>query len=192
MSIYVQYQNSTRLNTLLDGIETAIRFTDNDRITWINNYLSIETASTDGLDNWGRILGQNRIVPAGIGGAKNVLGFDTGIPPAPINDGYPQNFDNGNFYDSSHDSSTVVLVDDAYRVLLKILYLKYTTNNSIASLNLMIQSFAGNRGEAYVLSGNMSISYVFNFTLKPFEINLFENTDCLPVPAGITLNLIFN
>ena len=183
MTIYNQYNNSPNIINFCANMQAAIAFDDSDVTQAISNYLSIATASTDGLNAWGIILGQSRVVQSG-DNLTGVFGFDNGEPPATGQ--YPQNFDNGSFF-SGNTGSSVNLNDTAYRALLQLLYFKYANNCSIASLNRIIQAYSVGRGEAYVLDGKMAVTYYFGYTLTLWEINLFTNTSCLPRPSGCQL-----
>lgn len=55
--IYAQYSNATNLINLLNGIEPLININIED---FHRVYFDIDTCNTEGLDNWGRIIGQNR------------------------------------------------------------------------------------------------------------------------------------
>lgn len=189
--MYLQYQNiAPKFNYLVQATANAMLFKD---IDFTNDYLNIKTASTAGLDNWGIILNQPRVVHSGLA-YDGVFGFDTGVIPQNTSD-YPQNFNYGTFYNVDY-APTTSLTDTQYRALLLLLYSKYTTNNSLASLNSIIQQYAlfnNAAGIPYVTSSyDMEITYTFNYPLEPYEINLFLNTDCLSVPAGVHKNIIIN
>ena len=183
MAIYNQYNNSKNLINFCANMQAAIAFDDTDVAQAISDYLSIATASTDGLNAWGIILGQSRVVQSG-DNYTAVFGFDNGTPPSKGR--YPQNFNNGSFF-SGNAGGTVNLNDTAYRALLQLLYFKYANNCSIGALNQIIQAYSIGRGESYVLDGKMAVTYYFEYTLTLWEINLFTNTSCLPHPSGCQL-----
>ena len=187
--IYLQYQS--KAPTFINFVQATANAMLFQNIDFTTDYLNIKTASTAGLDNWGIILNQPRVVYSGLAYA-GVFGFDDGVIPSNTDD-YPQNFNHGTFYNPAY-APTTSLTDTQYRALLLLLYRKYTTNNSLADLNSIIQEYAlfnGAEGVPYVTSSyNMEITYTFNYTLQPYEINLFLNTDCLAVPAGVTRNVI--
>lgn len=184
--IYVQYQNSQKLKQLCELTAAAVGYTDLQREDFIVDYLSIDTANTAGLDNWGRILGQSRVVPIG-DDLSGVFGFDDG--DIPVSDQYPQNFDNGTFYTPT-TATTISLDNEQYRKLLKLIYRKYNTNNTLAQLNEIIQAYSGTRGESYVIeSGTMEITYYFGYVLEDWETYLFYNTPLLPRPSGVSLDI---
>lgn len=187
--IYLQYQNSPKLINLSEKISNSLLFKN---WNFPDDYLNIKTANTAGLDNWGKILNQPRTVNSGLAYPK-VFGFDDGIKPQNTDD-YPQNFYDSNFYNPNFPQ-TQELNDTQYRALLLLLYRKYTTNNSIYELNGIIREYAvfnESPGIPVVFSGyDMSITYKFDYVLQPYEYNLFKRTDCLSVPVGVKLKLIF-
>ena len=187
MGIYNQYNNSPTLIAYCQNIQNAIAFSDTDVQQFCSNYLNISTANTDGLNAWGTILGQSRILQSG-GQYLDVFGFNNGTPP--IGNNYPQNFNNGSFF-SGKGAGTVSLTDTSYRALLQLFYSKNSTSNTLASLNKIIQNYSAGRGQAYVLeTGKMAITYYFDYPLLPYEINLFANTQCLPKPSGVSLSIV--
>lgn len=183
--IYLQYQNSPKLISLVNKTANALLFKD---INFTNDYLNIRTASSEGLDNWGIILNQPRIVYSGEA-YDNVFGFNNGFIPLNTTD-YPQNFYYSNFFNIVY-SPTIAINDDQYRALLLLIYRKYTTNNSIYDLNNIIQEYSemmGASGVPYVKSNyDMSITYKFNYYLLPYEAYMFNRYNILPKPAGVKL-----
>lgn len=188
--IYIQYSNSPNLINFTESLSTSLEFLEKD---FANDYLNIKTATVAGLDNWGIILNQSRIVNSGLA-YPGVFGFANGIKPNNTED-YPQNFNHGNFYNPAYQPS-IILNDTEYRALLLLLYRKYTTNNSLNDLNNIIQEYAlfqgilENKLPFVTSSYNMEITYTFPYIPEPYEINFFLNTDCLAVPAGVIANII--
>lgn len=191
--IYLQYTNSPNLISLVNKTANSLLFKD---INFTEDYLSIKTANTAGLDNWGIILNQPRIVNSGES-YDNVFGFDTGIVPTDTTT-YPQNFYHSNFYNINF-APTITLDNTQYRSLLLLIYSKYTINNSIYYMNKAIQDYAinmGATGTPVVYSTyDMNITYKFDYTLQSYERRLFNNTQTgesiLPKPSGVDLNFIY-
>jgi Protein of unknown function (DUF2612) len=187
--IYRQYSNSPKLISLVQKTANAMLFKN---IDFTVDYLDIRTANTDGLNNWGIILNQPRVVRSGLA-YDGVFGFDDGAPPSDTTT-YPQNFYHSNFFNISY-SPTQELTNSQYRALLLLKYRKYTTNNSLKDLNDIIIEYAdisGGGGIPYVFSTyDMNITYKFNYVPLPYETYLFKDTPILPKPAGVNLNLIF-
>ncbi len=186
--MYAQYKNSPTFINLVQKFSNALLFKDVD---WINDYLSIETATTEGLDNWGIILNQSRIVNSG-GIYDGVFGMFNGDI---ITDdtSYPQNFFNSNFYNINY-APTIALNNTQYSALLMLIYNKYTTNNSLSELNTIMELYKeriGSIGQAVVFETYpMGITYRFDYIPAPYEIHLFNN-GILPKPAGVKVKLEF-
>lgn len=188
MALYIQYQNSSRFKSLLSQLEAYLTIPIKD---FYDHYFNIDTADTQGLANWGRILNQpNNIVTTQFVGS---FGFDNGVPPDPLATGYPQNWDNGNF---GVESTNAVLTDSQYRVLLKLVYLTYTINNTVWSCTNVVNQYIQEQYndptlKCTVIESLMSFTYDFNFTLQPWEISIFETNQKLPKPAGIGYNVVW-
>lgn len=186
--MYAQYKNSPTFINLVQKFSNALLFKDVD---WIEDYLSIGDATTEGLDNWGIILNQSRIVNSG-GIYDGVFGMFNGDI---ITDdtSYPQNFFHSNFYSTNY-SPTIALNNTQYSALLMLIYDKYTTNNSLSELNNIMELYKeriGAVGKAVVFETYpMSITYRFNYLPAPYELHLFNN-GMLPKPAGVKVKLEF-
>lgn len=153
MSIYIQYQESPKLTALVNGITTLYSQNGNtipksyDIVNFRTNYYNIMLCNSDGLDNWGRILGVNRtqpfnIVPTKIFGFKDAT--STSNPPPPItNFGYPAQGNipakKSNFYATQRGLNT--LNDIQYRLLLLLAMQKYNSNFSLGSINTMLTNY---------------------------------------------------
>jgi len=181
--LYIQYQNSIKFVNLLTQLEAYLSIPVRD---FYNHFYNLQTCDTQGLNNWGKILNQTRntLVPD----YSQVVGFENGIPPDPIDTGYPQNFNNGNFYGGQ--TRTVILDDAKYRLLLQLIYQKYSVDCSVAACTNVINYYIQQRynNPAYyceIIEGNMEFVYLFSFTPQDWEIALFKYSQVLPKPAGI-------
>lgn len=184
LQIPIQYANSNNLINFIKNWLGAIDFISVDDFS--SYYLNISTATTKGLNMWGGILNQSRIVSLN-DATSGVFGFDNGIPP--VGSQYPQNFQQGNFTSNQPANTNISLSDEAYRQLLQLLYYKYNSNYSVGSLNKMIQLYCNGRGQAYVLQNGFTIEYHFLFSLEAWEQNLFYNTDLLPLPTCFSIKI---
>jgi len=183
--IYLQYEQPN-ITAYVDSLQTNISVS---AAKFNNEFFNILTCNAAGLDNWGIILNQPRSVLVPNWLAKNKIGFDTGTPPASTGD-YPQNFNNSNFAQFAATTS-ILLSDDQYRALLQFTYLNYVTNATLKTINKNMNFYynpGNNNGRqvAVTNSGNMQITYTFNFALQPYEIILFNQpTNVLPTPIGV-------
>ena len=218
MAIYVQYSNSPILVRYIELLRLFLNSSsDFDTLAWIDAYLSIATADTDGLDNWGRILGRDRLVVTG-NAFQDVIGITDPNANVPntlksyrATNNYIQNFANnqnlpndspgGHFFPNI--GGATALNDTAYRPLLQLLYSKYTNNNTLASMNAIIKAYAQQTGKTqeqidgtYVtenVTSPMSILYYFDFDINlTYEYNLFVNENILPKPTGVSLLVQWN
>ena len=190
---YVQFATATNLNKLFDELRPLLTI---DPLEFWRDYFDIDTCLTDGLDNWGRILDFDRIIQ--ISTADNgVFGFGEGNYPIPP-DGYPQNFNNGNFFDPNEAEAFVSyrLTDYEYRIVLKFRYASLTSNLSMKAINKIMNDLIRGINEQYkcavIQSDVMQLTYKFNFTLQPWQKSIFTNRNALPVPAGVTAILLEN
>jgi hypothetical protein len=187
--MYLQYQNTPKFTDLLDKLTAYLLIPINQ---FYEHFFNLDTADTQGLKNWGVILNQGNVVLA-----RNydyVFGFNNGTAQTPPDIGYPQNFGHGNwavYYDRR------TLTDDQYRILLKLTYLNYITNNSLASCVSIVNTYIQeqyNNPDKYctLLNGNMIFTYHFNFALTDWEVALFKDSHKLPTPAGIGYNVTWD
>lgn len=172
-TILSQYANSPAIMALIRGMNKMI-----DPAADIEKFLrevwDISTATTWGLDNWGRILGISRLLE--IQGDDPTFGF-MGSTLQP--------FGRGTFTRPGA-TSIYSLADEAYRALLMLKAAANVSNCSVPSLNSIIQNMLAGRGPCYVLEvGAMQIRYVFEFILTPYERALMRNQNVPPKPAGV-------
>lgn len=202
--LYVQYSNAINLKSLLYGGETSkidglpypglIDYLTINPNEFLTTYFSLSTTtSTDGLDNWGRILQVNRTVYLPNVETNSIFGFDTGIPASPIDIGYPQNFDNGNFWGG--DTYPYALNDLQYLFLLQLRYASLNTNCSLASaaaiLNTYFKALDPTQEVIVTESGIMQMTITLTNPAPAYQIYVLQyRPDVLPIPAGVKYNLI--
>lgn len=182
--MFIQYQNAPKFKSILEKLSVYLTIPIEE---FYQHYFNIETADTQGLDNWGKILNQSRTIQTP--DLTSIFGFDTGVPPSPLTTGYPQNYNNGTFYGGQ--TIPVILGNDSYRILLQFKYSSYTVNNSVAACMTVINNYIKKQyplNPSYkcdIIEGNMYFIYNFNFALQPFEVALFHYNKILPTAAGI-------
>jgi len=168
-----QYDNAPKLQAIVDQknawYQTAqVTFWEN----WITNVFDIRTADSFGLDLWGIIVGIGRGLNVPEGG-YNFSPFNT----APCNfGGFNPNYQ----------------LDDAmFRKLILAKTLTNVSRNTIPNLNAIIVGLFGDRGTVYYSdNGNMSISFHFNFQLRPYELAILTQSTALNKPAAVSLNYV--
>ena len=180
IDIYIQYQNASNFANLLRGITDYLTIPITE---FYSDFFDLRTCTTQGIDNWGRILNQSRVIQ--YFDFTDIFGFDLGLPPPEPHE-YPQNYNHGNFF--SFGGSSTSLDDTAYRALLQFTYFNQTIDCSVGACVSVVNYYVrqSNPNNKCVLTeSNMSFNYAFNYQLQGWEIVLFTYTKILPTPAGI-------
>lgn len=196
MVAYVQFANSKRINLLIDQIVASLRI---DPEEYWYNFFNIDSANRDGLDNWGKIFGFSRVIQVG-DSTDDVFGFGRDEDyPLPYENAYPQNFDNGVFFDPDTDADSTTpyeLNDYQYRQVLKFRYRCLTSNFSMISINHILNELLVSLDSNYkcfaIQTGQFRIEYRFNFQLNDWMRAIFNNRKLLPVPAGVLAVILEN
>lgn len=171
-----QYQNAKNLLSLMQ--QKQAWYDENQSLFWTDwetNVFDLNTADQFGLTVWAIILDIPIIVV--VVPPSNVIGFGWG----PLH----KNFTHGNFRASS--GSQQLTVEQA-RTVLKMRYFQITTRGTVPEINKFMANLFENDGPCYVLDNeNMSMTYVFEFSV-PSSLNyIFTNYDILPRPAGVSV-----
>lgn len=173
-----QYAASPVINRLISDRESYFPATwqeDFYNVVW-----NVDTAQGIGLDIWGRIvvIGRNIEVPA-----PDYFGFNTS----------PQSwspFGQDSFYTGPTATQTVTLADPAYRVLILAKALSNIASTDSRSINRVLQQLFPGRGRAWVNDlGSMSMRFVFEFALEPWEKSVLVGGGVLPRPAAVGAKL---
>lgn len=190
---FIQFATAENLNKLFDELLPLITI---NPLEFNRDYFDINTRNADGLDNWGRILDFERVIQILIG-TNGVFGFGEGTYPIP-EDGYPQNFNNGIFYNPAYadDAIAYTMLDNEYRLALKFRYLSLTTNLSLQAINrimnYLLVGLNPNFKCVVTQTAVMQLTYKLNFQLQPWQLSLLTNRSILPVPAGVTAIILEN
>lgn len=176
-AILWQYNDADRLQSLLTQkqawyVETQTEFwTD-----WVRDVFNLLTANEFGLSVWGVILG----IPLSIGlpgtGARPVWGFGS----------FNRNFEHGNF---GRDSAGVAgLTVEQKRLILRLRYYQLVSDGSAPFANYVIRQVFG---MGYVLDPeDMTCTYVFPVALPQTVMQVIQDLDLLPRPAGVQVNIL--
>lgn len=145
---------------------------------WYKDVFDLRTANEFGLGVWAIILG---------------LSITVNNEPQPFNTGwgfgeFRVNYFGANFNNPTQDIP--ISTEDA-RVLLRLRYYQLTANATVLDLNAMIadvfESFAVGSPGHVIDNFDMTMEYIFNFSL-PFSLEgLLVLLDALPRPAGVSL-----
>ncbi len=199
MAIYVQYTNAINLKSLLYGGTKSkinglpypglLKYLTINELDFLTGYFSLSnTTTTQGLNNWGRILQISRTIRVPNIIDNSILGFDTGTPPDPIDTGYPQNFNNGNFYGG--ETTLYRLNDPQFLFLLQMRYATLNTNSSLASANLILNTYFKALDPAQEVTvtddGPMNMLISLLLPAPAYQVYILNyRSDVLPIPAGV-------
>jgi len=140
----------------------------------------IDTAVGYGLDAIGRKVGIGRVVTIA---SADYLGF-SGASGAS-----GDSFNAGIWYSGGATTVNFALTDDSYRLLILAKAAANITNGSIPALNQILLTLFPHRGNCFVEDGlDMTLTYVFDFPLEPFEAAIVTNGSVLPTPTGVFAN----
>lgn len=176
-TILSQYDNSPRLLALVEGFNAHID-PERDIDAFYAQVFDPRTATGWGLDVWGRIVAVDRAVT--LAGNPGAFGFDgSGLMP----------FGEGPFW-NANATTTHVLADEAFRLLIFMKAAINITDGTLASLNRILHRFFAERGPVMALhTGTMHMRLVFCFMLKTYERAILAKADMTPIPAGVGYEL---
>ncbi|NVN09699.1 DUF2612 domain-containing protein [Nguyenibacter vanlangensis] len=177
-TIISQYANSPTINALIEAWNQSI-----DPSSDIQNFYdliwNVQTATGYGLDVWGRIVGVGRVLQVA---NTSYIGFAQQSPTVTT-------FGSGILYSGGATTGNYSLTDDAYRQLIMAKAAANITNGSITSINAILAILFSGRGACYVAdSGNMTMTYVFEFVLTPVDVSVVVTSGILPRPAGVQIS----
>ena len=179
-TILSQYSSSTVLLTYLDFLAQNLDVTQNVD-AFYDQVWNIDTATGWGLDFWGQIVGVSRTLSV----TSQYFGFSN------ADDINIVGFNQAPFYAGEPLTGNVELTDDAFRKLIYAKAATNITNCTIPAINKILRELFGESGTCYVTDGlDMTMQYVFEFTLSPVQISIISTTGALPRPAGVAATFI--
>lgn len=176
-----QYADSPAINRIIDDRKSYFDTSWGDE--FYATVWNVDTAQGFGLDIWGRIvvIGRSLEITSG-----DYFGFNTSPSAQSWNP-----FNQQPFYSGQNRTSTHILQDQAYRTLILAKALSNISDTNPKSLNRVLRNLFPGRGNAYVLdTGSMSMQYVFDFYLEPWERSVVYAQGILPRPAGVSVTVI--
>src|SRR6185312_8054440 len=207
-TVISQYSNSAHLIALLEKIDEwispDINFEQFYDLIW-----NIDTAVGYGLDVWGRIVGVGRVLQLGLGSyfGFGEAGDRTGFNQSPFYNGQPTTY---NFALTDDAYRQLILAKAAANItdgsipsinqLLMNLFPNrgnaYVTDARTSSLFFVFVEAHDRTGFNQspfmdflpVSSTLMTMTYVFEFPLQPFEIAIVTQSGVLPRPTGVLAN----
>lgn len=189
-TISSQFANSPTIGQLIQNMYQYLD-PDADLENFFNTIWNVDTANDFGLNIWGRIVGVSRTIP--IPGTAGSFGFANSDVPADW-----QNWGNvnalgagGPFYAGQQNTGAFTLGTEAYRTLILAKALANIANMSAPSLNQLVQNLFPGRGRAYTQNGrDMTMTYVFEFSLSNIEFAILQFSGVLPNPAGVLVKIV--
>lgn len=185
-TVISEYNNSAVLMQLIENFNTCVDPSVNLQ-NFYDQIWNIETAVGVGLDIWGRIVGVNRTLTV-TGG--EFLGFTSAVAPVQSSG---NSFNAAIFYSGTMVTSNFVLTDQSYRQLILAKAAANITNGSVPSINYILMNILfPDRGVCFCQDNqDMSLTYVFHFSLQPFELAIVTTANVLPTPAGVLANVSY-
>lgn len=203
-TIISQFANSPTLVQLIQDMDAYID-PSADIQTFYDYCWNVETAQGFGLDIWGRIVGVSRLLQVPF--LPEQFGFETATVAAAalgvfvldethLDDTSPAGpapglssaapFNQAPFNSGIASTQTYSLTDDAYRTLILVKALANISDTAVRSFNQLLQNLFADRGRCYVVDhGQMTMWYVFEFALEPYEVAIILNSGVFPRPAGV-------
>lgn len=186
VTIISQYANSPIIDDWITSFNAAMDQTAN-----IDNFYdlmwNVLTAQGYGLDVWGRIVGVTRVVQVPNSTTGAFFGFEEA---AGSWTGFGPQIGGGPFFGGSTITTTVSLSDTDFRRLVLAKAAGNISNGSIPSVNAILLALFPNRGDCFVQDNlNMSVTYIFKFTLTPTELAIVTQSGVLPTAAGVSYSI---
>lgn len=181
-TIISQYKDSPILSEILSNLDEYIEPSTNLR-AFYDMVWNIDTASSYGLDVWGRIVGVSRYILVSTSGA-NFSFYESGAN-VPMGDGV--------FYNGGEilGLTKTALSDATFRKLILMKALANITNCSAPSVNYILAYLFGSNGRCYVIeNGAMGITYRFEFTLSASDLAIVQQSGVLPRPSGVAYSIV--
>lgn len=178
-TIISQYGNSPTLTQMVRSIDECID-PRSDIDAFYSFVWNVDTAQGFWLDIWGRIVDIPRELQ--IPATPNYWGFSEAT------DAFP--FDDEPFFDETAEGVTQSyrLADEAYRKLILAKALANISSTTALSVNRLLTNLFADRGRCYVLDNqDMTLRYVFEFALEPFEFAMLAK---LPRPSGVGATIL--
>lgn len=177
-TIIRQYEESPTINAVVNSYAQTIdaRYLFD---SFYNNIWNIDTANSQGLDIWGRIVGVSRYLTLQ---NSDYFGFDPDFQP----------FDNAPFFGGETVNDQYRLSNDDFRRVIKAKALANITGTTIPGIELVLKQLFSARGRTKVrVAGFKELDYVFKFVPTDLDNAIITAPNLLPIPAGHTINKLF-
>lgn len=184
-TILAQYANSPTIIAMMETFNQAV-----DPAADIDGFFEaiwdITTATTYGLDIWGKIVGVSRLLK--VIPDTQYFGFHEAYTGASPTDPLP--FGSGVFFDGVGATEIYSLQNDQYRQLILLKAMSNITDATIPNINRLLRFQFGSRGRAYVQrTGSMELTFTFEFFLSNVELAILLNSGAIPRPSGVLVRI---
>lgn len=176
-TIISQYAQSPTINRLIENMADYIRI-DVDMDNFLVNIWDINTANSEGLNIWGKIVGVKRNVRIPTQGAFFGFAKTRSMP-----------FNQAPFF-TQMQSEVVSLDDETFRQLIKIKALANISATTAPALNTLLKKIYPDKVCYVIDNNNMTASYVIADNLTPIQFAILTQTGVMPKPAGVFVNII--
>lgn len=187
-TVISQYGNSPTLVQLVKNIDGYIA-PDTNIDNFYNLMWNVDTATSYGLDCWGRIVGVGRVLQLstepffgwGHGGTSSGLGWNQAI-----------------FFHGTNFTANYALLDGPFRNLILAKALANICDGTIGAINQILINLFGPDGPLPVPGGNsyctdgedMTMTYTFPSALTPVQEAIITQSGVLPKPAGVSVTVV--
>lgn len=180
-TLLAQFSNSPSLMNILEGFNQSV---DPSTLidTFITDVLNPGTATSWGLDVWGRIVGVGRVYQVASSG---FLGFDE----ADDGSGTALPMGSGIFYTGTAATENYALTDEWYRKLIFAKAQANISSGSISDINSILMSIFSDSGKIWVEETDedtMTIKY--NWTISAIEAAIIEQSGVIMRQSTTTLD----
>lgn len=152
---------------------------------WFADVFNLQTANDFGLAVWSIILGLPLFIQLGSDNTDKPI---WGVAEDDTGDNGNQNFDNGNF---ANDPNGIILTTEEKRLVLKLRYYQLVTNGAIPGINEFLAFAFEPFGQVYAMDNlDMSMTYVFNYSIAPTLLSVLQQYDILPRPETVNLKYL--
>lgn len=179
--IFWQYDNPSDENIaqLIQDKNTELQRLHGDFwVDWYDNVFNLDTVNEFGISVWSYIL--------------DIPLINTHPIPTKVGWGFGdkhKNFDHGNF--NQNPEGVSLLTNEQRIIILKMKYRKLTTRGTIPEANIILDESFGDLGLVYMQDNlDMSVDIVFDFLIPEWILFILSEFDILPVPAGVSFNLV--
>lgn len=175
-----QYANSPVIISLIEGINEALD-PNSTADKFYTMLWRLSSASSWGLDIWGRIIGVSRNVQMSAPDATT-FGFKT----EPVSPNFTP-FNVAPFSAGGASFNTYRLPDELYKQLIIIKAASNILYATAPNINKYLQMIFDEKAYYYI-TGHMTAEYIFEFELTPFQRIIVYTLKLLPEPCGVLIS----